>query len=39
MQILYPQSLECQEARDRAEVKEDQAAFEDRDIDTENRKS
>lgn len=30
VQILYPQSLECLEARDGAEVKGDQAAFEER---------
>lgn len=30
VQILYPQSLECLEARDGAEVKRDQVAFEDR---------
>lgn len=30
VQILYPQSLKCLEARDGAEVKRDQAAFEDR---------
>lgn len=30
VQILYPQSLECLEARDGAEVKGDQAALEDR---------
>lgn len=39
VQILYPQSLECLEARDRAKVKGDQAAFEDGEMDTKNRKS